>query len=293
MSLPRAVIVKRPSEYEELLATHGTFGQAAFFLRTRNRSIDEVQRQHQLLETALSMVLSGIPRSWRRAVVQRAELDRFLFEPEDLVIAVGQDGLVANVARFLSGQKVLGVNPNPGRNDGILVRHSSAQALKMLPTAQGMRCQKRTMIQATLDDGQKILALNEIFFGHSSHQSARYKIQAKNMLETHSSSGVIVSSGTGATGWGRSIHLCHHSSLTLPTPEEQAAIFFVREAFPSRATQTTLTEGRLEANEKLLLTCELGDGGVLFGDGIEVDRLELKWGQQVSLGIADQTLNLL
>ncbi len=32
------------------------------------------------------------------------------------------------------------------------------------------------MVRAELDDGQALLALNEVFVGHASHQSARYTI---------------------------------------------------------------------------------------------------------------------
>ena len=41
----------------------------------------------------------------------RGDLDRFLFEPDDLVVIVGQDGLVANVSKYLDGQPVVGINP--------------------------------------------------------------------------------------------------------------------------------------------------------------------------------------
>lgn len=42
----------------------------------------------------------------------RGDLDRFLFEPDDIVLALGQDGLVANVAKYLDGQPVIGSNPS-------------------------------------------------------------------------------------------------------------------------------------------------------------------------------------
>ena len=43
MSLaPRAVLVHRRTELDELLQRHGSRGQAAFYLRTRGRDIAEV-----------------------------------------------------------------------------------------------------------------------------------------------------------------------------------------------------------------------------------------------------------
>ncbi|MFE7397305.1 hypothetical protein ACFU9V_11695, partial [Streptomyces sp. NPDC057557] len=124
MSLaPRAVLVHRTTEYDELLARHGTHGQAAFFLSSRGRSIDEVALRHRQTRQALADVAAAVPLQWRQSRVERADLDRFLFAPEDVVVVVGQDGLVANAAKYLSGQPVVGIDTDPGRNPGVLVRH--------------------------------------------------------------------------------------------------------------------------------------------------------------------------
>src|SRR5919201_6198828 len=121
--MPRAVVVTRPTEYATLLARHGTHAQASFFLSSRGQSIDPLAERHHRLEAAVGQVLAAIPVAWRRASVTRADLDRFLFEPSDLVLAVGQDGLVANLAKYLHGQTVIGVNPAPDLYEGVLVRH--------------------------------------------------------------------------------------------------------------------------------------------------------------------------
>ena len=150
----------------------------------------------------------------------------------------------------------------------------------------------RTMVEARLDDGQRLLALNEVFLGHVSHQSARYALEVGGEGERQSSSGVIVTTGTGATGWAASIHLERHSQLALPRPQEPALAFFVREAWPSAATGTRLTEGLLRGGAVLHLQSDMGDGGVAFGDGIESDAMALDWGRRVDVGIAPETLRL-
>jgi hypothetical protein len=113
---PRVVLVHRPTELEELIERHGTRGQAAFFLSTRGRRIEEAEERHELQAAAIRTMVAAIPLDWRRGSVVRADLPRFLFEPQDLIVVVGRDGLVANVAKYLDGQPVLGINPDPARN---------------------------------------------------------------------------------------------------------------------------------------------------------------------------------
>jgi hypothetical protein len=288
---PRAVLVRRPSEYEELLAAHGTRGAAEFFLRTRGQTLEQLERRHELLAAARQAALAAVPAAWRRAEVLRDELPRFLFGPEDVVVCVGQDGLVANAARYVAGQVVIGINADPENVEGVLARHAPARAGDLLAAAEaGEGIEERTMVECALDDGRRLLALNEIFLGHRSHQSARYLLEVGEDGERQSSSGVVVVTGTGATGWGRSIRLAHRSSLELPQPGERSLAFFVREAWPSVATGATLVEGRVDA---LRLVSEMNDGGVVFGDGIEADRLELGWGRRAVVSIAPERLRLL
>ena len=66
---PRAVVVHRRTELDDLLDQHGTRGQAEFFLRTRGRTLDNVQQRHDLQVAALAAVSTAIPVDWRRGSV--------------------------------------------------------------------------------------------------------------------------------------------------------------------------------------------------------------------------------
>ena len=290
--VPRAVLVERPSEYDELLARHATHEQVRFFLEQRQRSVDEVLERHAALAATHRAVLGAVPADWRAAAVLRGDLDRFLFEPGDVVLALGQDGLVANVAKYLDGQPVIGLNPGAG--GGVLVRHPPAAGGDLIAAlARGTaRVEERPMARAAHDDGQEVLALNEIFVGHRSHQSARYRLAVGDRHEHQSSSGLIASTGTGATGWAMSINQQRAHPLELPAPSSPQLAWFVREAWESPTTKTTLTGGLLAAGAAIELTSELSGDGVVFGDGIESDRLELDWGQRVTIRAADRHLRL-
>ncbi|MET4136694.1 hypothetical protein [Pseudarthrobacter sp. PvP090] len=297
MATPRLVIVHRRTELQELLDRHATRGQAEFFLRTRGRTLQDVQERHDGLSAALATVRAAVPAEWRHAEVERADLSRFLLTPEDIIAVVGQDGLVANAAKYLNRQPVIGIDPEPGANPGVLVRHTPGAAAKLLQEAgragpvERLRCQELATVTARLDDGQELSGLNEIFIGHASHQSARYQLTTPGgRAERHSSSGLIVSTGTGATGWCASIAL-ERGGRALPAPTDPRLAWFVREAWPSPITGITLTEGELAAGETLRVTVA-SDQLVVFGDGMEDDRLTASWGQEIMVQLGDRPLRL-
>ncbi|MEV2191343.1 hypothetical protein AB0I02_10170 [Streptomyces phaeochromogenes] len=295
MSLaPRIVVVHRTTEYTELVAHHGTHGQAAFFLSSRGRDIAEIAERHHRTRRALTDVTSAIPLTWRQTLVERRDLDRFLFAPEDVVVVVGQDGLVANVAKYLTGQPVLGIDADPGRNPGVLVRHRPADAPTLLPAVLTSAVEELTMVEAVADDTQRLVALNEIYLGAVGHQTARYRLGLEgdgDVVEAQASSGVLVGTGTGATGWIRSVWQERGSALPLPHPTEDRLVWFVREAWPSPATGTSRVAGRLSASSRLSLTVE-SERLIAFGDGMEGDAVELTWGQTVRVGVCGERLRL-
>ena len=288
---PRLVLVTRETEYDALMVRHATRGQAQAFLRRRGQDLGGMDHGRGQLSEALAVIRAGLPKGWRLAQVRRAELDRFLFAPEDVVVAVGQDGLVANLAKYLNGQPVIGVNADPGRNAGILVPHAPGDVAALLSAAAAGTApiEARTMIRAELDDGQAILALNEVFVGHASHQSARYAITHGGREELQSSSGLIVATGTGTTGWALSIARSTGLEVSL-APDEPAGLFLVREPWPSRATGASIVSGRLGPADRLVVASRMNEGGVVFADGIEHDRLDFAWGRTLTLRVAEQRL---
>ncbi|MFS0700964.1 hypothetical protein AB6N24_13415 [Cellulomonas sp. 179-A 4D5 NHS] len=291
---PRAVVVHRRSALDELVDRHGTRGQAEFFLRTRGRDLADVQASHDALADALARTRAAIPAHWRRGDVDRDDLHRFAFEPQDVCVVVGPDGLVANTAKYVGSQPVVGVDPEPGRSAGVLVRHRPATVARVLDAVvRGTaRVEPRALVRASLDDGTSLEALNDVYVGDAGHQSARYALHVPGgASEAQSSSGVVVTTGTGATGWAASLARGRADAPPLPGPAEPALAWFVREAWPSPSTGTTLTAGTLPAGAELGLVVG-SESLVVFGDGLEADRLTATWGQTVRVGLAARTLQL-
>jgi hypothetical protein len=292
---PRAVLVHRRTALTDLVARHGTRGAAEFFLRTRGRTLDDLEAADERQRAALAAVAAAVPLDWRSGSVERDDLARFLFAPEDVVVVVGQDGLVANVAKHLAGQVVLGVDPDPARHAGVLVRHRPQDVRDLLRrSVSGPACEQRTMVRAVADDGQELHALNEVYVGHRSHQTARYVLGCAGGREEQASSGVVVGTGTGATGWLASLARAR-GGAALPGPTDPALAWFVREAWPSRTTGADLVAGALAGTpgEDALTLDVLSDELVVFGDGLEEDRLLLTRGMRLRVEVGPRHLALL
>ncbi len=298
IELPRVVIVTRKTPFEQLVERHGTAGQVRFYLESKGQPVARYEQIQERFDRAISAVQAAIPAQQRRARIDRGDLDRFVFNPDDLIVIVGQDGLVPNAAKYLSGQLAVGINPDPASYDGVLVRHPPDAIGALLEWVMGGRVgarfavQRRAMALTRREDGQTLLALNEFYLGSRTHQSSRYRIRAGDREERQSSSGIVVGTGTGATGWCRSIALQRGLEALLPKPEERRLAWFVREPFPSVSTGVSLDHGQLGEREELVVTSELGDGSVLFADGIETDWVEWLDGQTATVGVAPETLNL-
>lgn len=146
------------------------------------------------------------------------------------------------------------------------------------------------MAEATLDGGEKLLALNEIFVGHQSHQSARYTLRAGSSQERQSSSGLIVSTGTGMTGWASSILKSTGRILDL-APTAPRLGYLVREAWGGPNLGVNLVAGLVD-KEPLIVTSEMDSGGTVFADGLESDRLAFSWGRSVSIAPSNTRLML-
>lgn len=290
---PRIVLVSRETEYAALLAKHGTRGQAEFFLSTRGQRIEELEVRDALQSRTLAAAKEAIPAEWSFVQVLREDLSRFLFSENDIVVPIGQDGLVANLAKYLDGQPVVGITPDPASSEGILTRHGvdTLPGLLKRTAHANVDIQARTMVEVKAGEGLSLLALNELFIGHRSHQSARYVVQAGGAEEFQSSSGMIVATGTGLTGWAKSIMTATNRNFDI-SPEDNRAAFFAREPWPSRTSGCEIAAGEIEQQASLTVLSRINEGGVIFADGIEQDFLPFDWGVEAQIQISSKKLAL-
>ncbi len=320
----KIIVVTRPTRLAELVVRFNTVSQARFYIEHQGADFQDYLREDEAYHHALVQAQSVLAQLGRVQVIDRGFLPNFVFGPEDTVVTLGQDGLVANTIKYLNGQPVVGVNPDPARWDGKLLPFRVGDLKKIMPEvfARQRQTQSVTMAKATLNNGQVMYAVNDLFIGPKSHGSARYLIRSGDASETQSSSGVIVSTGVGSTGWLKSlltgaaaiaqsagsVLTQHFVADSLPGAKAERRspakmrlnvrtefardanylFFTVREPFPTQTTGASIVFGRVTPEKPLKLESQMAENGVIFSDGIEKDFLEFNSGTHAIINLAER-----
>lgn len=298
----KIVLITRKTRLEELTARYGTASQAKFYVEHLGADFGEYLDEHENYLSCRKRVTEALGNISRLQVVERSFLPNFIFATDDVVVVLGQDGLVANVMKYLDGQPLVGVNPDPARWDGVLLPFAPRDAgLAAAGVLSGkMRTREVTMARARLKDGQTIYAVNDLFIGPRSHTSALYTLRSGEREERQSSSGIIVSTGLGSTGWMRSLIVGAEGivrgegggavkSRYRPIPCDAGFLTFtVREPFPSRHSEAGVIIGRIDERRPFSVMSHMAENGVIFSDGIEADYLAFSSGMEVNVGVADR-----
>jgi len=308
-SIEKVVIVTRKTALEDLVSRMNSKSQARFYLEQNRISFNEYERSDRQYRQAVHEVRQQLTGKLKMQFLDRDLLPTYQFGEHDLVITLGQDGLVINTAKYLTSQPILALNPDPERIDGVLIPFAYTEARHWLDYTlqQQVAIKPISMARAVLNDGQTLYAVNDLFIGPRTHGSARYLLEHGRKREQQSSSGLIVSTGAGCTGWLRSIttgawRVAQYFGAPgggPPSPEQLALgwdsnclWFSVREPFVSKTSQANLVFGQIQSGQKLVITSQMPDYGVIFSDGIESDYLAFNSGTIAEISLAERQAHL-
>jgi NAD kinase len=298
LSERKIVVITRQTRSDELVKKFNNMTQAAFYVQKRGGDISEYVEESRVYKETVSSSFSQLQSLARVQQIDREYVPSFIFGEDDIVVAIGQDGLVANTLKYLKNQPLIAVNPDPARYDGVLLPFRESDLVGIVRDVLANRRPKKeiTMATAELNDGQSLLAVNDFFIGRQTHVSARYSIKVGEYEENQSSSGIIVSTGLGSTGWLKSVIAGAREvagsisgrkipdDVNTPKWDSDYLYYSVREPFPSNTTGTSLVFGKITG--KLQITSQMPEGGVIFSDGIEQDFLQFNSGSEAKISVA-------
>lgn len=303
MSIEYAIIVKNKTRLEALIERFNTKAQAKFYIESLGGNFDDYELEHEVFQASLISLQTQLSSVVKNKTVERVYLPSFIFSDRNLIIVIGQDGLVANTAKYSKGCPIVAVNPDKDRYDGVLLPFDTSDFLSGVEDVLANKFYSKTvrLAEAKLNDGQRLLAFNDLFIGASSHISARYRISFNQNTEEHSSSGLIISTPAGSTGWLSSIFNMAYGVTGIfekglkpkrPKLNDNELLFAVREPFQSIRTQTGITAGLIKGQNHLTIESLMPTSGVIFSDGIETDFLKFNSGSIATIGIAPETATI-
>lgn len=304
MGYEKIVLVTRKTRLAQLVERFNTRAQAKFYIEHAGGEFDDYVLEDDTYARALEILHRSLDLGLKVQQVGREIVPTFLFAPTDVIVPVGQDGLVANVAKYAGAQPIVAINPDPARFDGTLLPFQPPQAAHAISRLIDGKATVReiTLAQARLSDGQRLLAFNDLFIGARSHVSARYTITDGKRREAQSSSGVLVSTGAGSTGWLSSVFNMASAVSVFTggragTPmhfgwDDPRLAYVVREPFASRQSYTTIGAGVIASGAELVLESQMPSGGVIFSDGVEADALAFNSGAIAHIGASKQRTRL-
>lgn len=293
----KVVLITRKSRLEELLYRFNTKSQSKFYIEHLGGDFSDYEDEHKQYQDVVSQAMKILSSLGKIHRVDRAFLPNYIFGKEDIVVVIGQDGLVANTIKYLDNQKLIGVNPDSSRWDGVLLPYDIDSLKLIIEETVNRTCQLQyvTLAKATLNTGEEIYGVNDIFIGPKTHQSLRYSISLGENSENQSSSGIIISTGLGSTGWFTSLMVGANMISNKEKEEDysfkwdsQFLYFTVREPFPSQYSKTNIVCDKITNNAPLIITSLMPENGVIFSDGIEKDFIPFNSGTTATITVANK-----
>jgi len=299
----KIILITRKTRLENLIVRYNTIQQAQFYIEHLGSDFSDYINEDKQYKEVVAYIIQTLEALAYIQVVDRDFLPNFIFGKDDIVVVVGQDGLVANTLKYLESQPLIGVNPDPKRWDGVLLPFNIWDLEKVITEVfkKQRRFNEVTLAKVQLNDGQTLYAVNDLFIGQKTHVSARYTIEINGRNEQQSSSGIIISTGLGSTGWFKSI-LAGASGVASKCFSEQIALeqqdkfrwdsdflyYTVREPYPSKWTSANLIFGKIDTQNNFKVLSQMPENGVIFSDGVESDFLQFNSGTEATINVADK-----
>ncbi|MBX9573646.1 MAG: hypothetical protein K2X77_32390 [Candidatus Obscuribacterales bacterium] len=300
----KIVFVTRKTRLQELIERFNTKAQARFYIEHSGSNFSEYEEEDEEYQRSVELVTKQVDPALKTQYVDRKFVPNFVFSKKDIIVALGQDGLVANVAKYAAAQPIIGVNPDPKRIDGVLVPVPATQLDQAIDAIMQEKAKLAmvTLAEITTNDGQRLLAFNDLFVGAQTHISARYQLTYGSRSEEQSSSGIVISTGAGSTGWLSSMFnmvagIASFSGARAAQPikmpwNSSQLIFVVREPFASKHSQSNIVAGYVDDSQSLKIESRMPSGGTIFSDGIESDFISFTSGMIATIKPAAEQAHL-
>lgn len=200
--MKKVYVVYKKSTFE--LYSNSPDKEIQGYMAKNAEDVAELRKSHEAQKKTLDLVVSELERKGiTTEVMYRAELAGQRTLEADLVVSVGGDGTVLEVARYVGDLPLLGVNSDPASSVGYFCYTNRAGFAQVLENYDSMPHTKLSRLELELN-GKKIpeLVLNDTLIAHTNPAAVtRYKLWAEDYEEKGKGSGLLVCTAAGSTAF--------------------------------------------------------------------------------------------
>ena len=210
------------------------------------------------------------PRSFSNQKI--TEIDGEKLSPEDIrgrdmIIAIGGDGTMLRTSSYIVNENLVAINADMKESEGALcnLNEKNIEGLEQILRGEYSTLKRTRAVVHINGKRLRELALNEAYIGKMNEfDTAHYIINFEGISEEHRSSGGIVATGSGSSGW-------YHSAQGERFKHDAEELrFLVREPVKGRVFRPTILQGVIGKYEKISFISTRDYGGVIALDGYKV-----------------------
>ncbi len=256
------------------------------FYKKENLNVERIfeshKRQKENLERIKNLIIGA-------TIVNRDGLNKYIINNYDLIIAVGGDNHFQYVSHFLENTPILGINSDPSRSDGALMMVSSEELEKILPNIlrDYFEIENWTRLKISIDNKEiDELAISEIFIGEERRfNMSRNIIKVNGKSEEQKSSGLIIATGVGSTGWYNSAcrYLFQEGDIFSKSLKE--ARFLLTEPHNGRLSSLKMTNGSIGEDEEIEIISLSDSSAYISIDSLKL--IKLREGAKIKISIGE------
>ncbi len=226
-------------------------------------------------------------------IIQKDNLTKENIKKVDITIALGGDNHFQYVSHFIENELILGVNSDFLSSEGVLLS-GTTNNLELISN----RCnnddyiiEKWTRINVIINKKQVTRATCDIFVGEAErHLTSRNIIFYNGLTRQQKSSGILITTGSGSTGWYNSASRFIDEEPIFD-PKSKYAKFIVTEPYKGSLTDYSLIKGKIDNDKILKINSLNSNNGRVIADSLEI--FNFNRGNFLEVEISDTPLNVL
>ncbi|MDH4127467.1 MAG: hypothetical protein OEV44_01850 [Spirochaetota bacterium] len=217
------------------------------------------------------------------------ELNKELTENKELIISIGGDEhFKYAIHNSLSGKLVLNVRSDNLKSEGALSSCNRFNLEEMIDQikSDSYMTEEWVRLEAELNNKPIESAIDTIYVGEkNATRMSRYHLYYKDQTEEQKSSGILIVTGAGSTGW-------FSSAGGNPFPRDaNTGRFLIREIYHGTKSGNTLRKGEFNHSEHIKIISLMDEEGIVEIDSIK--EYPFKRGNQLKVKVSNEYLRVI